>query len=57
MKLSAHVCKSIVACAHEETNKRQTKTTGLIIYCTIDGVGLQIYKSTKVNFNFPGVKG
>ena len=56
MKLSAHVCKSNAACAHEEDNIK-TKTTEGIIYCSQYGVVLQIFKSTKVNYNFGGVYG
>ena len=46
MELSAHVWKSVAACAHEEDDMKQTKTakmTGLRIICRarpcLNGVG------------------
>ena len=39
MELSAHVCKSSVACAHGEDDTMQTKMTECSIYCTLDVLG------------------
>ena len=57
MELSPHICKSSTACAHEKDDIKQTRTTRWIIYCTLDGVELKIYKSIKVNYKFGGVHG
>ena len=53
MELSAQVWKSVAACAHEEDEMKQTKTTWW--YTVTGGLVLKIFKSTQVKYNGGGV--